>query len=124
MKTDGQNYLDGLGDCSHNGFDRRFSKISISLGLGNNMIERELRLLFKATLYATLCNIAFNGLGGCDGQIKPGREAHRINLEHKYMVARDGWFESAGWDALPELTRESIRKIFLNVYVTEDNLAG
>jgi hypothetical protein len=64
MKTGGQNFLQKLSGPSYNGFERRFSKISIRLGLGNSLTEDELRLLYEATFRATLCNIAFNGLGG------------------------------------------------------------
>ena len=84
----------------------------------------ELNLLHNAAFYSTLCNIAFNGLGGCHGEIKPEREAHRIKLEQKYMVSRDRCCDSAGWGAMAEFTKESIRRIFFNVYVTEDSLAG
>jgi hypothetical protein len=47
MKTDRRNYLD-LGGPSCNGFERRFSKIAIQLGLGKTLMGRELRLLYEA----------------------------------------------------------------------------
>jgi len=124
MKTDAQNYLDQLADSSHNGFERRFSKISIRLGLGNNLMEKELRLLYKATLYATLCNIAFNGLGGCGGQIKREQEANRMNLERRFLSARDKLYGSAGWEDLRASSKGEIQRIFLRVVVVDDNLAG
>jgi hypothetical protein len=74
-------------------------------------------------LYATFCNIAFNGLGGCCGEIKPEREAHRINLERHYMIARDRFHNSAGLEGLADFKKESIQRIFLNIFVVEDNLA-
>jgi hypothetical protein len=124
VRKDGQKYLQRLAGPPNNGFAKWFSAISLRLDLGNTLSGYELSLLHNATFYATLCNIAFNGLGGCAGQIKPECEAHRINLEQKYMVACEKYFDSAGCDALPESARESIRNIFLNVFVTEDNLAG
>jgi hypothetical protein len=123
MKTDGQNYLDQLAGSSRNGFERRFSKISIRLGLGNTLIEDELRLLYEATFWATLCNIAFNGQGGCGGEIKPEQEANRMNLEREFLAARDKLYGSAGWEALRASVKGSIQRIFLSVFVAEDNLA-
>ena len=121
MKTDGQNYLDQLAGSSRNGFERRFSKISIRLGLGNTLIEDELRLLYEATFWATLCNIAFNGQGGCGGEIKPEQEANRMNLEREFLAARDKLYGSAGWEALRASVKGSIQRIFLSVFVAEDN---
>src|ERR1700730_18281171 len=122
LRTDGQKYLERLAAPPHGGFAKRFSAISLRLNLGDTLNGYELNLLHQAAFYSTLCNIAFNGLGGCGGEIKHEREAHRIKLEQKYMVACDRCCDSVGWVALAEFTRESIRRIFLNVYVTEDNL--
>ena len=122
IRDDGQKYLQRLAAPPNDRFAKRFSAISLRLDLGNMLSGYDLSLLHNAAFHSTLCNIAFNGLGGCAGQIKPEREAHRINLEQRYMVARHKCFVSAGWDALPEFTKESIRKIFLNVFVTDDNL--
>ena len=89
MKTDGQSFLDQLAGSAQNGFAVRFSRISTRLGLGVSLNGREVSLLYEAAFYATLCNIAFNGLGGCGGQVKPSREANRIDLEREFMAARD-----------------------------------
>jgi len=89
MKTDGQSFLDQLAGSSPDGFAVRFSRISTRLGLGVSLNGREVSLLYEAAFYATLCNIAFNGLGGCGGQVKPSREANRIDLEREFMAARD-----------------------------------
>jgi hypothetical protein len=123
MKTDAQNYLDQLASRSRSGFERRFSNISIRLGLGNTLMGDELRLLYEATFCGTLCNIAFNGLGGCGGQIKLEQEANRRNLERAFMAARVKLYTSAGWQALPASVKGPIQNIFLNVLVAEDNLA-
>jgi hypothetical protein len=120
MQTEGQNYLDQLAGPSCNGFEWRFSKISIRLGLGNTLIGNELRLLYEATFCATLCNIALNGLGGCRGKIRPERESNRVKLETEFMVARDRFCSSTGWKSLPLSQRGAIQRIFLNVFVTED----
>jgi hypothetical protein len=87
MKTSGQRFLDQLGGPFPNGFERRFSRISTSLGLGAALDGNDLNSLWEATFCATLCNIAFNGLGGCCGEIKPEREANRITLEGDFMAA-------------------------------------
>jgi hypothetical protein len=123
MQTEGQNYLDQLVGPWCNGFDRRFSKISTGLGLGNTLIRNELRLLHEATFCATLCNIALNGLGGCRGKIRPERESNRVNLESEFMAARDTFCASTGWKSLPLFQRGAIQRIFLNVFVTEDKLS-
>jgi hypothetical protein len=124
VRTDVQKYLERLAAQPHKGFVKRFLEISLKLDLGDILSVYELSLLHNAVFFAALCNIAFNGLGGCNGEIRPEREALRIKLEQKYMVACDRCYDAAGWDALPEFTKESIRRIFLNVYVTENNLAG
>src|SRR6185369_9930873 len=121
MRTDGQKYLDQLACSPHNAFEKRFSRISLGLGLGDTLNRPELTLLYQATLYAALCNIAFNGLGGCCGEVRPEREANRINLERHYMVARDRFNHSTGWEGLPDCKKVSIRRIFLNIFVVEDN---
>jgi len=123
MKTDGQNFLDRLANSSAEGFEVRFSKISSGLDLGASLRGSELSLLYQAAFYSALCNIAFNGLGGCDGQIKPSRELNRLSLERKFMAARDKFWGCAGWRTLPATQRESIVSIFLHVFVIEDNLA-
>ena len=97
--------------------------VSLRLGLGDALAADELSLLYEAAFLATLCNIAFNGLGGCGGEIKPERETSRIMLEREFMAARDNFFRSAGWKALPPTQRGSIEKIFLDVFVIQANLA-
>ena len=124
MKTDGQSFLDQLAGPMCSGFARRFSKISIKLGLGKTLMEHELKFLYEATFRATLCNIAFNGLGGCAGEIKDEREESRIMLEWEFMAARQNLFGSAGWEALPASVKGSIKNIFLRVFVAEENLAA
>ena len=123
MKTGGQSFLDQLSGPWCNGFERGFSKISIRLGLGNTLMEHELRLLYEATFCATLCNIDFNDLGGCAGEVKPEAEANRINLEREFMAACDKLYSSVGWAALHVSLKGSIQSIFLSVLVAEDNLA-
>ena len=93
------------------------------MSLNDHMSAAELGLLCLAAYYATLCNIAFNGLGGCNGEIKREREAHRIGLERGYMAARERVYGSLGWQSLPESKRESATRVFLSVSVIEQNLA-
>ncbi|HWV98620.1 MAG TPA: hypothetical protein VNZ64_02895 [Candidatus Acidoferrum sp.] len=124
MKEDGQDFLDHLSGSSSNGFEKRFSQIATKHGLAALLDGSELSLLFQAALCATLCNIAVNGLGGCDGEIKPEREANRINLERVFMMARDRFCTSAGWKSLAAPERETIQRVFLSVFVAEDNLGA
>jgi len=84
----------------------------------------ELILLFEAAFEATLCNIAFNGRGGCCGVIKPQRERNRINLERIFMAARDRFCATPGYQALGPSYKVSIYQTFLTVAVADENLAG
>jgi hypothetical protein len=123
MRTDGQDFLQKLVASSPSGFDTRFASISTQVGLDFALNARELRLLYKATLAAMWCYIALNGLGGCQGEIKPEREINRVRLESEFMAARDRCYASAGWKALPKSQQAPIQRIFLNVFVAEENLA-
>ena len=123
MKTDGQEFLAEFSGSGPNTFEGRFASISTRLNLGNVLTGKELSLLYQAAFNATLCNIAFNGLGGCGGEIRTEREQNRVMLETRFMASRDRLFASAGWGALSERRRASIARIFLNIFVTADNLA-
>jgi hypothetical protein len=123
MKSDGQEFLAEFSGSAPNSFEGRFANISTRLDLGNALCGKELSLLYQAAFNATLCNIAFNGLGGCGGEIRPDRELNRTMLETRFMFSRDRFFGSAGWRALPKSRQESIERIFLTVFVTEENLA-
>ena len=123
MQTDGQSFLDRLAAARANGFAVRFAKISKGLGLGGSLSISEINWLYEAAFYATLCNISFNGLGGCRGQIKPGREANRVILEREFMTSRTNLWASEGWQSLPAAQKEYVKTIFLQVLVTDDNLA-
>jgi hypothetical protein len=124
MKADGQNFLDQLASSSSTAFEKRFAQISTRLGLAGRLDANELGLLCEAAFYATLCNIAFNGVGGCVGGIRPEREPDRIRLEREFMAASDRFFASAGWKSLTGSEKGSIQRIFLNVFVVEDNVRG
>ena len=124
MKGDGQDFLDRLAGSSSNSFERRFSRIATDHSLGSVLGGSELSLLLEAAMCATLCNIAVNGLGGCDGEIKPDREANRIDLERAFMAARDRFCASAGWKYLAAQEKQTIQSVFLNVFVDDDNLGA
>jgi len=123
MKTDGQSFLEHIAVSSTNKFEVRFSRISTRLDLGQTLDARELSLLYEAAFLATLCNIAFNGLGGCSGEIKPEREIVRTMLEREFMTSRARFLACAGMKGLSVPQSASIEKIFLNVFVAEDKLA-
>jgi hypothetical protein len=125
VNTDGENFLEELrGSTAHTStFEGRFCRIATRLGLGVFLSRDELGSLYQAALDATLCNIAFNGKGGCNGKIRAQREPSRRRLEQAFMEARDRFFASAGWKALPQPEQCSVIRIFLTVFVDEDNLA-
>ncbi len=97
--------------------------LSARLGLGRALKADELRLLYKVAFYARLCNIAFNGLGGCGGYIKAEKERQRIMLENEFMAARDEFFASAGWTAMAPRQQQGLSRALLDVSVAESNLA-
>jgi len=123
MWTDGQGFLERLVNTSPNKFDGKFAETSKQLGLGGLLTAEELNLLYEAAFYSTLCNIAFNGLGGCQGIIKPERESTRIKLEQGFMAARERFSASRGWKKLHAQAKGSIQRVFLNLSIFEENLA-
>jgi len=122
MKTDGQAFLEYMEGASMTRFELRFSRISMRLDLGAALDARELSLLYEAAFLATLCNISFNGLGGCEGEIKPDREFIRTLLEREYMRARSLFFGCKGIGGLSKSQRQSVQAIFLKVCVADQNL--
>lgn len=104
-------------------FKLRFAAIAERLSLRLWLSKVELTQLCEAAFYAALCNIAFNGLGGCRGEIKPSRETNRISLERAFMEACAEFENSIGAQALPQNVKESVRRILLSVVVVDGNLA-
>src|SRR6267154_1934713 len=123
MLTNGEAFLDQLAGCSSTAFEVHFARTAARHDLGLALSGNELRSLCDAALCAAWCNIAFNGLGGCNGEIRSDREANRMILERKFMAARDEFCSSVGWQGLSESDKGSVRRIFLNIFVMGDNLA-
>lgn len=123
MKTDGQAFLEYIAGSSTNKFEVRFSRISTRLELGGVLEAKELGLLYEAAFLATLCNISFNGLGGCVGEIRPERELVRTMLEREFMAAHARFLGCPGTKSLSSSQRASIDGIFFNVFVSDENLA-
>lgn len=123
-KGDGQEYLDKLSACPANTFENRFAKLAMNSGLGTALSAHELDWLYEAAFQGVLCNISFNGLGGCFGKIKPERENHRRNLEQQFMAVRNRFFATHGWRQLPASQKSLLRERFLSVSVFEANLAN
>jgi hypothetical protein len=122
MKTNGQKFIEQLAGFPPRSFESKFSKIATRLHLAPALDRAELECLFEAALLAILCNISFNGLGGCGGIIKPDRETNRIRLEREFMAACDKLYAAAGWKALPPFVRHPIQTHLLHVSVHEENL--
>ena len=123
METTGEEYLTELAGFPLRTFPRSFSSSAKRLRLGTVLDRTELKWLYEAAFVAALCNIAINGLGGCGGRILPEREPNRIILEREFMAACDKVYACAGWQALPPSISHTIQRIFLRVFVNEDNLA-
>jgi hypothetical protein len=118
MGIKGHDFLEQLRGFPPNTFERKFSHGAFRLGLGFILNADELDFLLMAAFLAALCNISFNGLGGCDGEIKLEREGHRRALEAKFMDARDKLRATAGWRQLSPPERAAIQRRFLTVTVT------
>ena len=123
MKTDGHDFLEQLTTFPPTSFEGRFLKTSTRLRLAAYLCAEELSLLYRAAFRAGLCNIAFNGFGGCDPGIKPEQEPNRRRLETEFMISRDKLFACCGWKGLPQPRKEAVNRTFLTVLVTDENLA-
>jgi len=122
MKSDGKKFLAELAVFAPNSFETTFARSAARLGLGTALSRAELILLYAAAYQATLCNIAFNGLGGCGGHIKAEHEPGRSRLEREFMAVRNQLFACAGWHNLPAARRSSVQRTFLRVEVNPDKL--
>jgi|SRR5579859_3004327 len=123
MKSDGQDFAEQLASFPPNTFEGRFLKTSLQFGLVNDLGAAELGLLYRAAFRAALCNIAFNGLGGCQGQIRPEQEASRIRLEQEFMLSREQFYGCAGWKTLRKSQKTAIARTLLKVAVDDENFA-
>jgi len=123
MKNQAQEFLQELGNLPPDTFESRFSRASTQLGLAGELTRNELTLLYDATFRATLCNLAINGLGRLAGKILSDQELNRCKLEKDFMVARDIFYASPGWQTLDPPEQETIEKVFLSVMVAPDKLA-
>ena len=104
-------------------FENRFSREATRLRLASSLNRAELISLFEAAFAAHLCNIAFNGLGGCRAVIRPDRERHRIRLEQMYMTALGRFCIATGYQALSPSQKTLIHNSLLKVAVSDNNLA-
>ena len=123
MKNPAQEFLQELGNLPPETFENRFSRASTQLGLAGEFTRNELTLLYEATFRATLCNLAINGLGALAGKIPGDQESNRCKLERDFLVARDIFYASPGWQTLDPPEQETIEKVFLSVLVADDKLA-
>ena len=123
MDSDSQDFSEELASCSRTGFKTKFGRVVRRLRLNEGLNRSELSSLYEAAFLAALCNISFNGLGGCGGEIKPEREFTRCRLEQCFMDARDNLQRCPGWRALKPAQKKSICTIFLSVSIAEENLA-
>ncbi len=120
---DRQDFLDKLARFPENSFEARFLRTARRLGLVSKFSTDELRLLYRASFRAVLCNIAFNGLGGCDGRIKPQQELNRVRLEEEFMAASARVYACMGWRRLATNEQARLAGLFLTVLVADENLA-
>lgn len=118
-----EDFLEKLARFPANTFEARFLRAARSLRLDLTFSMEELRLLYRASFRAALCHVAFNGLGGCAGRIRPELERNRRRLEEEFMAAAARVYACAGWRHLTGSEQARLRQIFLTVLVTDENLA-
>ena len=123
MEDDRQDFFEELTSCSRSSFKTKFGRTARRLGLNAGLKREDLSRLYEAAFLAALCNISFNGLGGCGGAIKPEKEPTRRRLEQAFMDARENFHRSPGWKTLAAARKKSIEAVFLTVLVDEENLA-
>ena len=123
MDADSPEFFEELTSCSRSSFKPKFDRTLRQLRLNPGLKQEEVARLREAALLAALCNISFNGLGGCAGEIRPEKEPTRRRLEYAFMDACNNFFLSPGWKKLPPAQKESVRNVFLTVVVEEENLA-
>jgi hypothetical protein len=123
MKNYAQAFLNELAGLPPDTFESRFSTSSTALGLGAVLDRNELTLLYETAFCASLCYHAINGLGQYEGKINAEGEPNRIKLESEFLVARDAFFASAGWQTLSTSEQAAIQARFLSVSVADDKLA-
>ena len=119
---DSQDFSEELANCPGQGFKGKFGQITRRLRLHSGLSRSELSCLYDAAFLAALCNIAFNGLGGCGGEIRPEKERTRCRLEQAFMEARTSFYSCTGWKRLPAGRKKSINRVFLTVKVADENL--
>jgi hypothetical protein len=124
MNADDTDFLVQSFSPRPNPFEHRCSRIASSYGLDAALAQEDLILLYRAALLAALCNLSFNGSCVCGGEIKAEGEPARRELEQTFMAARDAFLTCEGWRALPDFQKGVTQRIFLNVFVTEENLVA
>jgi hypothetical protein len=121
-RTAAKLFLEHLARQPRNAFELRFSTISLRLQLCHHLTTPELELLYDAALLGAICTLVLNGvLGG--KQARYDQECRRNDIERSFMLARDNFISTAGWQNMPEFKKEGIRRHCLNVVVYEENLA-
>jgi hypothetical protein len=122
MDSESHDFFEETANCSRLGFKSKFGKLARRLGLNVGLTRDELSRLYEAAWLGALCNISFNGLGGCDG-IRPEKEPTRCKLEQSFMDARNNFYRSVGWKNLSPGHKKSIQSVFLTILVDDENLA-
>ena len=123
INHDGQHFLEALASLPTDTFESRFAATLTGLGLAQVFDRNELTLLYEASVKAMACNVAINGIGIVEQRIRPQDETRRSWLEREFMVARDLFFASPGWQNLDHNTRKTLEQTFLSVVVLDDRLA-
>ena len=120
---DSQDFSEELAHGLGTGFKGKFGQVSRRLALRAGLSRSELACLYDAAFLAALCNIAFNGLGGCGGEIRPEKEPMRRRLEQGFMEARTNFYACPGWKRLTAARKKAVNTVFLTVAIADENLA-
>jgi hypothetical protein len=108
MSTASQAFLNEPAEYPADSFESRFSRHFIRLALGTKLDRNELALLYEAAFRGDLCHCAINREGPTNGGLRPEDEPARTRLELDFMVAREVFFASPGWQTLTTAEQEVI----------------
>lgn len=123
MDLDGQQYQAALASLPPSTFECRFAKTVTALGLDGVFDRNELKLLCEASDKALACNVALNGIGLPEQRVLPQDERQRSRAEQEFMLARDLFYASPGWQNLDAQARKRVEESLMNVGVLDDHLA-
>jgi hypothetical protein len=123
LRTAGQSFLETLAAFPPNTFESSFYSLSNRLDLGSILDRNEFTLLYEAAFQADLCNDSINSGQDSKTDSLDLLEGKRRKCETDFMIARDIFYASPGWQDLPASRQAIIDQVFLSVSVAAHKFA-